>query len=71
VPFLEFRKMRFDRHLAISLAPSAFDPVRANPVRIMRCYTNVTNNQDTPFAAPRKSPLCTVSRRACWIFNKT
>jgi hypothetical protein len=30
----------------------------------MRCYINVTCSKDTPFAAQRKSPLCTVARRA-------
>jgi hypothetical protein len=28
----------------------------------MRCYNNLTNGKDTPFAARRKSPLCTVAR---------
>jgi hypothetical protein len=37
----------------------------------MQCYTNVTDGKDTPFAARRKSPLCTSSRGACWGFDKT
>jgi hypothetical protein len=64
VPFFEFRKMRFNRHLATSLR-------LMSPTPRVRCYTNATVDEDTPFTPSRKSPLCTVSRRTCWIFNKT
>jgi len=35
----------------------------------MRCYNNLTTSKDTPFAARRKSPLCTVALhgRAHWV----
>ena len=60
VPSFEFRKMRFDRHMAASLR--AMTPVR-------ECYTGSTAKKDTLFAARRKSPLCTTSA-GLWGVNQ-
>ena len=62
VPSFEFRKMRFDRHMAASLR--VMTPVR-------ECYTGSTAAKDTPFAARRKSPLCMAPLRACGAPTKT
>jgi hypothetical protein len=56
MPFFEFRKMRFNRHVASLLASDCS--------LIGISYTLTIGHEDTPLFAVRKSPLCTVREAA-------
>jgi hypothetical protein len=54
VPFLKFRKMRFNRHVGYLLASDRY--------LMGSSCTRTTVHKDTPFWPLRKSPLCTISQ---------